>query len=62
MDGLGVPDKSFKAYEGGYHKLHVEPDGIKEALVKDVAEWVLARCSSPGTNDGENQERSKAKL
>jgi len=62
VDGLAVRDKTLKAYEGGYHKLHVEPDGIKEALVKDVAEWVLARCSHPGTNDEGEGKRSKGKL
>ncbi|KAL1958200.1 hypothetical protein VTO42DRAFT_5055 [Malbranchea cinnamomea] len=43
---VGVRDKTFKAYEGGFHKLHGEPDGIKEALAKDIAEWILDRCDS----------------
>jgi len=62
VDGLAVRDKTFKAYEGGYHKLHMEPGGIKEALVKDVAQWVLARCYRPGTNDEREGKRPKAKL
>lgn len=62
VDCLGVPDKTLKAYEGGYHKLHAEPEGIKEALAKDVAEWVLARCPHPGTDDEREGQMSKAKL
>jgi acylglycerol lipase len=44
---VGLSDKTFKVYDGGFHKLHGEPGGIKEALAKDVAEWILERCGSP---------------
>ena len=43
-DVLGIQDKTFKAYEGGFHKLHGEPDGMKEEFAKDIAGWILARC------------------
>ncbi|KAI1913235.1 hypothetical protein LOZ12_001414 [Ophidiomyces ophidiicola] len=54
-EAASVSDSTFQKYDGGYHKLHAEPDGIKEALVKDVAEWVLARS---GVDEGS----AKAKL
>lgn len=31
----------FKGYEGGYHKLHGEPEGMGEQFAKDAGEWVL---------------------
>ncbi len=31
----------FTPYEGGYHKLHGEPDGMKEQFTKDVGDWIL---------------------
>lgn len=44
VEVIEMQDKSFKAYEGGFHKLHGEPDGMKEALAKDIAHWILKRC------------------
>ena len=41
---VGVRNKTFKSYEGGFHKLHAEPNGMKEAFAKDVAEWILGQC------------------
>lgn len=40
---LDVEDKTIKLYEGAYHKLHAEPDGVAEEFAKDVADWILAR-------------------
>lgn len=37
-------DKTFQEYQGAYHKLHAEPDGVKEQLAKDVGDWMLKRC------------------
>ncbi|KKK16475.1 hypothetical protein P175DRAFT_0442901 [Aspergillus ochraceoroseus IBT 24754] len=35
------PDaKTWKSFEGGFHQLHAEPDGIKEELMRDIGEWV----------------------
>ncbi|KAL2871457.1 Alpha/Beta hydrolase protein [Aspergillus lucknowensis] len=35
------PDaKTFKTFEGGFHQLHAEPDGMKEEYMRDVGEWV----------------------
>ncbi|EGE85528.1 alpha/beta hydrolase [Blastomyces dermatitidis ATCC 18188] len=49
VERLESDDKTFKSYEGAYHKLHGEPEGVKEALAKDVAEWILKR-SEVATN------------
>lgn len=57
VDMLESDDKTFKSYEGAYHKLHAEPEGVKEALAKDVAEWILKRCEGTA-----GDEASMAKL
>ncbi|EED24510.1 alpha/beta hydrolase, putative [Talaromyces stipitatus ATCC 10500] len=38
-----VDDKTYKEYEGAYHKLMNEPDGVAESMTKDVTEWIEAR-------------------
>ncbi|KAI7975091.1 hypothetical protein EIK77_002114 [Talaromyces pinophilus] len=38
-------DTTFKEYEGAYHKLMNEPDGVGEAMTKDVTEWIEARLA-----------------
>ncbi|OKL59955.1 hypothetical protein UA08_04820 [Talaromyces atroroseus] len=40
-----VDDKTFKSYEGAYHKLMNEPDGVGEEMTRDVAEWIEAHIS-----------------
>ena len=34
-------NKIFNPYEGGYHKLHGEPDGMAELFAKDVGDFIL---------------------
>ncbi len=45
FDALDAPDgdRTFKPYEGAYHKLHAEPDGVGEEFARDVGEWVSDR-------------------
>jgi acylglycerol lipase len=43
LEVLLACDKTFQEYQGAYHKLHVEPDGVKEQLAKDVGDWILKR-------------------
>lgn len=31
----------FRDYEGGYHKLHGEPDGVGEQFAKEAGDWIL---------------------
>jgi acylglycerol lipase len=33
--------KTWKSFEGGYHQLHAEPEGMGEEYTKDVGEWVM---------------------
>ncbi|KAL4950116.1 Alpha/Beta hydrolase protein [Aspergillus filifer] len=36
------PDaKTWKGFEGGYHQIHAEPEGMKEEYMRDVGEWVM---------------------
>lgn len=45
VDMLEVKDKTFKAYDGWYHKLHAEPEEDRAMFANDVVEWIRARCS-----------------
>jgi len=38
-------DKTFKNFEGAYHKLHAEPDGVGEEFAKEVGEWIVKHAS-----------------
>jgi acylglycerol lipase len=42
---LDVKDKTLKLYDGAYHKLHGEPDGVAAEFANDVATWILERTS-----------------
>lgn len=37
-------DKTWHDYPDGYHKLHVEPDGVGDQFAKDVAGWILSHA------------------
>ncbi|KAL8991144.1 MAG: hypothetical protein Q9177_000376 [Variospora cf. flavescens] len=60
MDRLEIKDKTFRVYDGHYHKLHAEPGDDKLKFAEDVAEWVLARSGGlkPATSIP-SAERSK---
>jgi acylglycerol lipase len=45
-ENLKVRDKTFKEYEGWYHKLHAEPEEDRIKFANDVVDWVKARCTS----------------
>ncbi|KAJ9289737.1 hypothetical protein DTO021C3_2808 [Paecilomyces variotii] len=45
---IDVGDKMFKRYKGGFHRLHAEPDGMKDQFATDVAEWILGKCPAWG--------------
>lgn len=50
--------KVVREYDGAYHKLHAEPDGVGEAFARDVGSWVAQRAKVSDVGDGE----VKAKL
>jgi acylglycerol lipase len=61
VDVLSVKDKSFEVYEGAYHKLHAEPDNVKERLVGDIADWILERSGSAvASSSSENNAAVKS--
>jgi len=45
-------DKTLSLYEGGYHELHNEPNGGREKLVNEVADWILLKASVFVASDG----------
>ncbi|KAI0201005.1 alpha/beta hydrolase [Astrocystis sublimbata] len=46
----GIPDASFKAYEGGAHQLHA--DLGKEEFYEDVCRWIVERVDGEGGQKG----------
>ncbi|KAI9511470.1 alpha beta-hydrolase [Russula earlei] len=42
VDRLPASDKNISLYEGGYHELQNEPDGVKEKFVDECVEWANA--------------------
>lgn len=36
----GIQGKTFKVYEGAYHKIHCEPDGVGVGFAEDVGKWI----------------------
>ena len=61
FDKLDVPDKTIKLYDGAYHKLHAEPDGLAEDFANDVATWVLER-TSPESQETEDADDMRPRL
>lgn len=47
--GDGNAGSKFRRYDGGYHKLHGEPDGMGEEFARDVGTWV---CQVGGVDVG----------
>ncbi|XP_077497867.1 monoacylglycerol lipase-like [Amblyomma americanum] len=43
FDALPSKYKEMKIYEGSYHSIFAEPEGIKEQAFNDVAEWLRER-------------------
>jgi acylglycerol lipase len=58
---LDVKDKTLKLYDGAYHKLHCEPDGLAAEFANDVATWILER-TKPGKHTEDASDVMKPKL
>ncbi|KAF9450096.1 alpha/beta-hydrolase [Macrolepiota fuliginosa MF-IS2] len=43
IDKISASDKKISLFEGGFHELQNEPDGVKEKLVEEVIEFIEAR-------------------
>jgi len=50
-------DKTLSLYEGGYHELHNEPNGGREKLVNEVADWILLKVSQLQTISTDDKAR-----
>ncbi|KAF1995833.1 alpha/beta-hydrolase [Amniculicola lignicola CBS 123094] len=46
-DSLTAKDKTYKPYEGYFHRLHDEPSPDNLEFMNDVADWILARSVEP---------------
>jgi len=42
IDSIPANDKTHTSYEGGFHELHNEPDGVKEKFIEECITWVEA--------------------
>ncbi|TFY63419.1 hypothetical protein EVG20_g6321 [Dentipellis fragilis] len=50
FEKVPAKDKTFTPYEGGFHELHNEPDGVKEKVIEDCIAWAEARVpAAPGS-------------
>ncbi|KAL8944196.1 MAG: hypothetical protein Q9216_000620 [Gyalolechia sp. 2 TL-2023] len=60
MERILVKDKTFRIYDGLYHKLHAEPGEDKLTFARDIADWVLARSVvTDNAFDTPNEAKSK---
>ncbi|RPB27725.1 alpha/beta-hydrolase [Terfezia boudieri ATCC MYA-4762] len=49
VEKANIKDKTFKSYDGWYHKLHAEPGNDRLQFANDIADWILQRASTaPG--------------
>jgi acylglycerol lipase len=60
-------EKRFASYEGGYHKMHAEPEGKGEEFARDVGAWIVKMCQGHAEEEmrryvaGEGQVRSEVR-
>ncbi|KAH8807910.1 alpha/beta hydrolase [Xylogone sp. PMI_703] len=45
LEEIDLEDKEYKEYEGAWHNLHSDTEGIKEAFTDDVVNWITARLT-----------------
>lgn len=45
FEAVQVKDKTFKEYDGGYHKLTNDTHGVAEQFTADVVEWVNGKIA-----------------
>ncbi|KAF7968051.1 hypothetical protein HWV62_32120 [Athelia sp. TMB] len=50
-DAVLADDKKLSLYEGGYHELQNEPDGVSEKMVEECIAWIEARIPSKAGDD-----------
>jgi len=58
FDKIPALDKRIKLFQGGFHELQNEPDGVKEQLVADIVAFIEAHLHV-GDAPGPKEQRSK---
>ncbi|KLO14153.1 lysophospholipase [Schizopora paradoxa] len=46
IEKIVASDKKLSIYEGGFHELHNEPNGVKEKLIEECISWVESHLPS----------------
>jgi len=57
IEKLPASDKKISLYEGGYHELQNEPDGVKEKFTDECVTWVEEHF--PSATEGTSQTQAK---
>ncbi|KDQ20229.1 hypothetical protein BOTBODRAFT_27648 [Botryobasidium botryosum FD-172 SS1] len=47
VEDIQAKDKTFSAYQGGFHELHNESDGVKEKFIQECIDWISGRLGIP---------------
>ncbi|KAK4967593.1 hypothetical protein LTR66_011911 [Elasticomyces elasticus] len=61
-EGCAVQDKTFRTYEGWYHRLHSEPGNDKVLFADDVVDWILARSDYSRAAQGVVEDGARPRL
>jgi len=56
---VNVKDKTFRPYDGWYHKLHAELGDDRIKFANDIADWILERASSVRAASGPSGASAK---
>ncbi|KAL2849019.1 Alpha/Beta hydrolase protein [Aspergillus pseudodeflectus] len=54
--------KTWKSFEGAFHQLHSEPDGVAEEYMRDVGNWVAKITASTPFNNESRYRTSHASV
>ncbi|RXW24950.1 hypothetical protein EST38_g904 [Candolleomyces aberdarensis] len=61
VDSITADSKKLSLYEGGYHELQNEPDGVKERLAEEIIGFVNANLSQAAAAPASSSESDAAK-
>jgi len=53
VEKLPATDKNISLYEGGYHELQNEPDGVKEKFTDECAAWAEEHFPAEGSSQAQ---------
>ncbi|KAI3633433.1 hypothetical protein MIR68_008380 [Amoeboaphelidium protococcarum] len=46
VDSVTCDDKTFEVFDGAYHEIHNEPNGVKEKAIQTYGDWIAKRAMS----------------